>query len=384
MKIVHFNTFPEGGSWEYAKCLSETLVTQGHQSQIFTRREALGSWSDRLWRKVTLRFAKGPWHGTRRASLPIDELDLQEVDLVHLHTVADWFDVPRWLCSLPKHIKVVISLHDLWHLSGGCFVYNGCEDFSRGCRSCPLLKFPAKIIFARDEFRRKAKAYRGRPVHFIANSGWLERIARLSKITDGCDVSILPPPVDFSVFRPLDRALCRRTFGFRQEHLVVATGCASLTDKNKDTPSLLKILASVKAAHLKVIVFGEGKIGAPEGLDVTFTGPINSREKAAQLYNAADLFVSASKMESYGLTFVEALSCGTPVVGYRIGGIPEAVLEGPFSRLCPPGDVSAMREAVEEMLSSLPRVPKTAIRELVERNSALSVAEKLGKIYQAL
>ena len=47
--------------------------------------------------------------------------------MVHLHTVADWFDVPHWLETLPRRIGVVISVHDMWHLTGGCFLYRGCD-----------------------------------------------------------------------------------------------------------------------------------------------------------------------------------------------------------------------------------------------------------------
>lgn len=339
---------------------------------------------DRLSRKISLAFTKGAWHGTRRASFPVDQLDLQGADLVHLHTVADWFDLPRWLTALPKRMKVVVSLHDLWHLSGGCFVYDGCEEFSQGCRSCPLLKFPANMLFARDEFRRKAKAYRNRHVHFIANSSWLEQKARKSQMTSECEISVIPPPVNFLVFRPLDRSHCRRAFGLGQDQLVVATGCASLTDKNKDTPGLLKILASVKVPHLKVIIFGEGKIEVPEGLDVCFTGPINSKDRMAQLYNAADLFVSGSKMETYGLTFVEAMACGTPVVGHRVGGIPEAVLDGEFASLCALGDRDAMSGAIASALLSNRRVSAEVIERLKARNGSGAVASKLAMVYRAI
>ncbi len=45
--------------------------------------------------------------------------DLKGVDVVHLHTVADWFDVPRWLETLPRRIGVVIGVHGMWHLQEG-------------------------------------------------------------------------------------------------------------------------------------------------------------------------------------------------------------------------------------------------------------------------
>lgn len=384
MKVAHLNTHNFGGSWEAANALAFDFKKLGIQYQHFFREKNVVPFWDRAFRRLSLSFATGAWHGTRRLLEGPAMGELESVDIVHLHTVADWFDVPRWLTALPRQMKVVVSLHDLWHLSGGCFVYDGCEKFSKGCRSCPLLKFPANMLFARDEFRRKAKAYRNRHVHFIANSGWLEQKARESQMTSECEISVIPPPVNFSVFRPLDRSHCRRAFGLGQDQLVVATGCASLTDKNKDTPGLLKILASVKVPHLKVIIFGEGKIEVPGGLDVCFTGPINSKDRMAQLYNAADLFVSGSKMETYGLTFVEAMACGTPVVGHRVGGIPEAVLDGEFASLCALGDRDAMSGAIASALLSNRRVSAEVIERLKARNGSGAVASKLAMVYRAI
>ena len=68
-------------------------------------------------------------HGTERGDCWLRQRleELEGIDVVHLHTVADWFDVPSWLETLPREIGVVISLHDMWHVTGGCFLYRGCD-----------------------------------------------------------------------------------------------------------------------------------------------------------------------------------------------------------------------------------------------------------------
>ena len=83
-----------------------------------------------------------------------------------------------------------------------------------------------------------------------------------------------------------------------------------------------------------VLAFGEGAVPVPEGLNVRFTGGIRERRDLARLLAAADVFVSASLMETYGLTLVEAMACGTPVVAFRVGGIPEAAPDGQAAILC--------------------------------------------------
>jgi glycosyltransferase involved in cell wall biosynthesis len=308
---------------------------------------------------------------------------LRGVDVVHLHTVADWFDLPAWLGRLPADVRVVVGLHDLWHLSGGCFLFAGCDGFASGCRRCPLLRFPADRWFAAGEIRRKMAAYRDRQAHFVANSGWLRDMAERSQATRGRPVSVIPPPVDTEVFKIQDRDACRRELGLREDELVIATGCAAVTDSNKDIPGLLGLLAAMVDPRLHVLVFGAGTIPAPAGLRVSWLGRLESKERLARLYAAADVFATASRMETYGLTLVEALCCGTPVVAHRVGGIPEAAPEGDHVSLCAPGDRAALGQAILERLLARSRVPADFVsRVIAPRNGAAAVAAATVAVYE--
>src|SRR5207244_4674148 len=104
-----------------------------------------------------------------------------------------------------------------------------------------------------------------------------------------------------------------------------------------------------------ILAFGEGAVPVPSGLDVRFTGGIRERRDLARLLAGADVFVSASLMETYGLTLVEAMACGTPVVAFRVGGIPEAAPDGQGGILCPPQDGAALIEAIMK-LRNLPQL----------------------------
>jgi|SRR6516164_8580377 hypothetical protein len=85
---------------------------------------------DRVIRRSYVSLSTDPWHGTRRLVSPPVPEQLGGVDVVHLHVVADWFDVPRWLETLPRRIGIVIGLHGMWHVTGGCFLYRGCNRYS--------------------------------------------------------------------------------------------------------------------------------------------------------------------------------------------------------------------------------------------------------------
>jgi len=354
MRVLHLNTHASGGSYEYAALLSITLAEQGIESHMLSKdsqqlRSGKPFW-DRVIRKAYVSLSTEPWHGTRRLLSPPRPEELQGFDLVHLHTVADWFNVPRWLETLPSRVGIVITLHDMWHFTGGCFLYRGCNRFTDTCAPCPILKTPLNRVLAKDEQQRKLQVYRSRRVQFVANSQWLADLADRSAIVKACGNSrVIPPGIDTDVFRPQDKVQCRAELGIPRGAFVIAAGAASLMDTNKNIRWLLEQLTRLpELQNLIVLLAGEGTVDIPAGLNVRTIGGITDRAKRAELFGAADVFVSASLMETYGLTLIEAMSCGTPVVAFRTGGVPEAVPdEGGI--LCALLDADAFKTAIQKL-----------------------------------
>ncbi len=391
MRVLHLNTHASGGSHEYAVLLSTALAEHGIESHVLSRDSQQlqpgKPFLDRVIRKAYVSFSTEPWHGTRRLLSPPRPEELQGFDLVHLHTVADWFNVPSWLETLPTGIGVVVTLHDMWHFTGGCFLYRGCHRFTGTCVPCPILKTPLNRILAKDEQRRKLQAYRSRRVQFVANSQWLADLADCSAIVRACGCSqVIPPGIDTEVFRPQEKAQCRAELGIPPDAFVIAAGAASLTDINKNIPWLLKQLAGLSELEdVLVMLLGEGTLEIPIGLNVRLTGGVADRIKRAMLFNVADVFVSASLMETYGLTLIEAMSCGVPVVAFRIGGVPEAVPdEGGI--LCALLDADAFKAAIQKLRNceELRNELGNAARKLVaDRNAKNRFAAAFARVYEA-
>src|SRR5438046_2993624 len=78
------------------------------------------------------------------------------------------------------------------------------------------------------------------------------------------------------------------------------------------------------------------------------------------IYSAADVFVIPSLQESFGQTVIESLACGTPVVGFASGGIPDMVRPGHTGWLAPTGDTAALRNAMVTALSDPRRAELSA------------------------
>jgi glycosyltransferase involved in cell wall biosynthesis len=394
MRVLHLNTHSSGGSYEYAALLSTALVGQGIESRVLCKNSLPTQTGrvllDRVIRRAYVSSSTEPWHGTRRLLPPPSARDLEGVDVVHLHTVADWFDVPRWLETLPRRMSIVISIHDMWHVTGGCFLYRGCDLYARQmqpCDPCPILKWPANRFLAKAAHARKLRAYRNCGARMVANSHWLAEIVGRSPIAKACGrVEVIPPGIDMTVFKPQDKALCRKHLDLPADAFVIITGGASLTDENKNVPWLLEQLSALPDLDgVIILAFGEGAVRVPGGLDVRFTGGIRDRRDLARLLAAADVFVSASLMETYGLTLVEAMACGTPVVAFRVGGIPEAAPDGQGAILCAARDGTGLVEAVTTLRNSpqiRQRLGNLAHETAHTRNAASSFANGFAQLYR--
>lgn len=112
---------------------------------------------------------------------------------------------------------------------------------------------------------------------------------------------------------------------------------------------------------------------------VEFIGEINDSEKPAFLGNARALLFPIDWPEPFGLVMIEAMACGTPVIGWRCGSVPEVVDEGVTGHIV--DSIAAAATAVEQV----DRLSRAGIRETFERRfSATAMANDYIALYQSL
>lgn len=117
--------------------------------------------------------------------------------------------------------------------------------------------------------------------------------------------------------------------------------------------------------------------------DVHFLGKI---ERVAPLLASADLFLLPSDRESFGLSALEALASGVPVIGCSVGGLPEVVREGETGALRAPHDVNAMGRAALEILRDEERWREMSVfaaRDARERFSRDAVVAQYEALYES-
>ncbi|MGL4993238.1 MAG: glycosyltransferase family 4 protein [Bacteroidales bacterium] len=252
-----------------------------------------------------------------------------QADIIHLHWINQGMLSLREIGELIALGKPIVwTLHDMWPITAICHHARSCKLNQTHCDKCPQLLGIGRDI-SYYIFNKKQKLYSGSNIHFVACSEWLEGLAKKSALTKGCQVCSIPNPIDTNKFYPSDSNEDRARLGLPLDKRLILFGALNLTDPRKGISYLieaLKIIAK-KRNDIELVVFGQVKqeLRSLLPFNIHSMGYLSSESDIVALYNAVDLFVTPSLEENLPNTIMEAISCGTPCVGFRIGGIPEMI-----------------------------------------------------------
>lgn len=298
-----------------------------------------------LWERIVVwlanRFSKRHLFSVDVADAGVDLTSLPEfkqADVIHLHWVNQGMLSLRDIRKILDAGKPVVwTLHDLWPCTGICHYPGQCTHFKEECHHCLYLRDGGGADdLSRRVFRRKAKIYVGRPIHFVACSRWLGDMARQSALCRQQLVSSIPNPIDVSLFAPADKAAARRRCGFPTDRKILLFGSVKISDERKGFAYLAEALEILlrTSPQIKdewaVVLMGKRPPELDGRLPVAFytTGYIDDAARLTAIYNAADLFVIPSLEDNLPNTVMEAMACGVPCVGFDTGGIPEMIDHG--------------------------------------------------------
>jgi hypothetical protein len=168
------------------------------------------------------------------------------------------------------------------------------------------------------------------------NSRWMQqmiaaRLAQLSRPTgrEAPHAGLVRFGLPLDIFKPREKSVCREILNLPQDKFIILFSCSNLAEPRKGIDHLVRALQLLDLPDLAVVCAGHSDLAERLNLEslVRF-GYVKNPLQLALLYSAADLFVGPALEEAFGQVFIEAAACGTPAVGYPVGGVPDALRQG--------------------------------------------------------
>ncbi len=319
---------------------------------------------------------------------------VREADIIHLHWVnAGFLSLGSLKALLDLGKPVVWTFHDMWAMTGGCHHALTCDRYKQECGECLYLKKPGRKDLSHRLWTKKSKFFKDRNITVITPSEWLRDCVRESSLFGQMDVHAIPNPVDQTQFRGVDRELACKSLGLDPTKKYILFGAASVKNLYKGFSyfqEAIKIMSQDREAMAGVELVIFGKTG--EDVSQMFPLPVhnveyvNSAQTMVDLYSVAQLYASSSLQDNFPSTIIESMLCGTPVVGFRTGGIPEMIAHLEDGYLAAHKDASELAEGMKWILSYDPyqalsdRVRSAAVRRFSRERSATLHVELYRKV----
>ena len=379
MKVLHFNASIKGGAAIAAHRIFNAVSANVEEAYFYSAGEVgeplhevmpafkgTASMFNRLkWSLFYRNLAKhttgklGKYEKFTPAKLPIDTpLPTQHglPDIIHLHWTSEMIDYPSFFASIPDHIPIIWTCHDMNPFTGGCHYTWGCTKFEQQCQNCPQLSISGSNDLSAQTQKVKVGSLKGQQLHIVGNSTWIEEQARKSKVfANAISYQTIHYPIDVDTLVPLDKQKAKELLGIPEGAKVICFGAERFTNERKGFSLLIDALKRVKAEvpEAYCLVFGSGNGIADDSSlpTIKYIGFMESIWLQRIVYSAADTFVIPSRQEAFGMTAIEAMACGTAVVGFDVGGIVDMILHGETGLLAPVDNVDGLAEALVRLLT---------------------------------
>ena len=411
MRVLIVNTSERtGGAAVAANRLMEALINNGVKAKMLVRDKETSSltvsalpggwrlqwhflwerlviWVHQCFRRQHLFEVDIANSGTDITKLP----EFREADVIHLHWINQGMLSLKAIRRILESGKPVLwTMHDIWPATAVCHYSRGCSQYHTQCDDCSLLSCGH---LTRRVWNQKQQIYRRHRMTFVCCSQWLACEASKSALLSGQRIVSIPNAIDTHLFRPLDKVQARQSLNLPQGRVILFVsqrvtdprkgiryfieGIRHLVDHYPDmkTDTSIAILgghAEELASQLPLPAYPLGYVSAPAHI--------------VQVYNAADVFVLPSLEDNLPNTLMEAMACGVPCVGFRVGGIPEMIdhqTNGYVASFCDAADLSrGIRYVLAE--ADYTELSRACVHKVAQRYSQQSVAKRYVSEYQSL
>ena len=338
MRVLVLATSSKGGAGIAALRSYEALKIAGHQVSFISndykinltckKRFKLIEISYRMTRKVLTFLQMSFLQKRDNLMTPISVNSIlglcksyaTNFDVIHIHATYNLL-TPKEIQRISTGKKVVFTLHDERIYTGGCHYVENCLNFANACHNCPQSNFPFKEIphFSKLQSIRSLSSLVN--LNLITPSSWLKERAAQSRFFKDAKIHVVHNPV------PKDFFLKNQKLLFRPDSKVVIGFIATdVLNRYKDFETLLKALEMLPIAlkdRIRLTIAAKNTdLIIKRDFEIEIFSP-DSNSALLEFYNHLDFLVVPSIQDNSPNVIIEALACGTPVIGSDTGGIPE-------------------------------------------------------------
>lgn len=287
------------------------------------------------------------------SSLPF-RLNKSSVDIVNLHWIQNEM---LSILDIPRITKPIVwTLHDMWAFCGAEH-YSTSSRWETGYLYANRSSSDSGLDFNRFIWLLKKKLWR-KPIHIICPSIWLAECVKNSALMSNWPVTVIPNTIDVSQWKSIDTKLAREILHLPQNTNIILFGAMNgCYDMRKGFDLLCQALAILLSKDTSVnttlVIFGQLRPKNPMnfGFPVHYLGFVNDDVTLRLLYSAADVFVIPSRIDNLPNAGLESHACGTPVVGFDVGGLSDIIDHKVTGYLARPADPESLADGIKWILS---------------------------------
>lgn len=333
----------------------------------------------------------------------LQELNQSQADVLNLHWIVNLLSIHD-IGKLTK--PLVWTLHDMWAFCGGEHVApdEPASRFRQGYLAGNRPSGEAGPDLNRQAWESKRIAWAQQKFQLVTPGRWLAGCVRESALFKETPVHVIPNPLEMQhLWRPYPKYFARASLGLEPHKKYVLAGSAGGMSHLKGEDLLKRAMG--KVAHdqseanrkqakktpeqIEVLIFGQYQ---PAGVKaeqwpcpVHWLGPVRDDYIMALIYSAADVMAVPSRQDNLPNTAVEANACGTPVVAFNIGGLPDIVLQEQNGWLAPAFDTDQLARGILWLLEDQERwyeLSQSARQLAVERYSPGVIVAQYFEVYE--
>ena len=299
-------------------------------------------------------------------------------DVWNLHWVSWFMNWEKLLPWMAERAPIVWTLHDMnpfqgiWHYLPQSFErrsqYHDIDVQAIAQKKQALNKIP------RDRLT------------FVGPSRWMRDAVASQDVFKEFPAECIPYGLDTDAFRPVNRNVLRDLCDVSQDSMVLGFLADTVSDPRKGMQPLKEAISiASRSVSIHAVTVGRGELDLSDHCAHTHLGPLQSTTLLRSFYSGCDLFACPSLQDNLPNTVLESLSCGTPVVAFDIGGLPDMVRDGVSGITVPSGEVETLGAAVVQLFQDRSRLDalRSSSRQLAENEYKLDrQAEQYWGLYE--